>query len=70
MGIRPNGDVTPCPYLPVFGGNLKRSSLAQVWRDSEPFVRIRQREALGLSDGDAIAARFVERYRRASCQRV
>ncbi len=20
MGIRPNGDVTPCPYLPVFGG--------------------------------------------------
>ena len=22
MGIRPNGDVTPCPYLPVFGGNL------------------------------------------------
>ena len=21
MGIRPNGDVTPCPYLPVFAGN-------------------------------------------------
>ena len=23
MGIRPNGDVTPCPYLPVFAGNLR-----------------------------------------------
>jgi radical SAM protein with 4Fe4S-binding SPASM domain len=47
MGIRPNGDVTPCPYLPVFGGNLKHEGLAAVWRDSEPFVRIRQRAALG-----------------------
>ena len=24
MGIRPNGDVTPCPYLPLFAGNLQR----------------------------------------------
>ena len=23
MGIRPNGDVTPCRYLPVFAGNLR-----------------------------------------------
>ena len=22
-GIRPNGDVTPCPYLPVFAGTLR-----------------------------------------------
>jgi AdoMet-dependent heme synthase len=22
MGIRPNGDVTPCPYLPVFAGSF------------------------------------------------
>ncbi len=47
LGIRPNGDVTPCPYLPVFGGNLKQTDLATVWRDSEPFVRIRGRGALG-----------------------
>src|SRR6266542_3215913 len=26
MGIRPNGDVTPCPYLPVFAGALRRHS--------------------------------------------
>lgn len=47
MGIRPNGDVTPCPYLPVFGGNLKRSSLSELWRGSEPFIRIRERKQLG-----------------------
>ena len=22
LGIRPNGDVTPCPYLPVFAGSF------------------------------------------------
>ena len=27
LGIRPNGDVTPCPYLPVFAGSLRRTSL-------------------------------------------
>ncbi len=47
MGIRPNGDVTPCPYLPEFGGNLRRESLERVWRESEPFVRIRRRDSLG-----------------------
>ena len=47
MGIRPNGDVTPCPYLPVFGGNLKRSSLSELWEGSDPFVKIRQRNRLG-----------------------
>jgi radical SAM protein with 4Fe4S-binding SPASM domain len=52
MGIRPNGDVTPCPYLPVFGGNLRRSGLAELWRESEPFVRIRERSALGGRCGD------------------
>jgi radical SAM protein with 4Fe4S-binding SPASM domain len=47
MGIRPNGDVTPCPYLPLFGGNLRSETLADVWARSEPFVQIRQRTALG-----------------------
>ena len=47
LGIRPNGDVTPCPYLPVFGGNLRTETLAEVWATSEPFVAIRKRTALG-----------------------
>ena len=47
MGIRPNGDVTPCPYLPEFGGNLRQQSLGEIWRTSDVFVRIRDRQALG-----------------------
>ena len=52
MGIRPNGDVTPCPYLPVFAGSLRRSSLADLWTSSELFVGIRRRSALGARCGE------------------
>ena len=47
MGIRPNGDVTPCPYLPVFAGTLRNSSLADLWTSSELFEGIRRRGSLG-----------------------
>jgi AdoMet-dependent heme synthase len=47
MGIRPNGDVTPCPYLPVFAGTLRNSSLADLWTSSELFTAIRRRTSLG-----------------------
>src|SRR5215510_6980717 len=43
MGIRPNGDVTPCPYLPVFAGNLRRVALTDLWTSSELFAGIRRR---------------------------
>ncbi|MFQ5854842.1 MAG: radical SAM protein [Anaerolineae bacterium] len=46
LGIRPNGDVTPCPYLPVYGGNLRQQPLAAIWYDSDLFQRLRQRHAL------------------------
>jgi AdoMet-dependent heme synthase len=47
MGIRPNGDVTPCPYLPVFAGTLRNASLADLWTSSALFTDIRRRTALG-----------------------
>jgi AdoMet-dependent heme synthase len=47
MGIRPNGDVTPCPYIPVFAGSLRRSTLADLWTSSELFAGIRRRTSLG-----------------------
>jgi radical SAM protein with 4Fe4S-binding SPASM domain len=47
MGIRPNGDVTPCPYLPVFAGTLRSSSLAELWTSSGLFSDIRRRTSLG-----------------------
>src|SRR5688500_2499493 len=43
MGIRPNGDVTPCPYLPVFAGSLRSSTLSDLWASSELFTGIRRR---------------------------
>ncbi len=47
MGIRPNGDVTPCPYLPVFAGTLRSASLADLWTSSALFADIRRRTSLG-----------------------
>ena len=47
MGIRPNGDVTPCPYLPVFAGTLRTARLADLWTSSELFAGIRRRSSLG-----------------------
>ena len=52
MGIRPNGDVTPCPYLPVFAGTLRSSSLADLWTSSELFAGIRRRTSLGGRCGE------------------
>jgi radical SAM protein with 4Fe4S-binding SPASM domain len=52
MGIRPNGDVTPCPYLPVFAGTLRKSSLAELWNASELFADVRRRTSLGGRCGE------------------
>ncbi len=52
MGIRPNGDVTPCPYLPVFAGTLRSSSLADLWTSSSLFTDIRRRTSLGGRCGE------------------
>ena len=52
MGIRPNGDVTPCPYLPVFAGNLRRARLTDLWASSDLFTGIRRRSSLGGRCGE------------------
>ncbi len=38
--ITPNGEVTPCPYLPLQAGNLRRETFRQIWESSpvlQPF---------------------------------
>ena len=52
MGIRPNGDVTPCPYLPVFAGTLRNATLAHLWSSSALFADIRRRTSLGGRCGE------------------
>lgn len=52
MGIRPNGDVTPCPYLPVFAGSLRDTRLTDLWNSSTLFTSVRLRSALGGRCGE------------------
>src|SRR5512134_2326785 len=52
LGIRPNGDVTPCPYLPVFAGSLRRTTLTDLWSSSALFTDIRRRTSLGGRCGE------------------
>ena len=44
--------MTPCPYLPVFGGNLKNETMNEIWNESELFMRIRQRNKLNDRCGE------------------
>ncbi len=44
--IDPRGDVTPCPYIPAAGGNLREDSLERIWSSSEPFRALREKHAL------------------------
>jgi AdoMet-dependent heme synthase len=60
MGIRPNGDVTPCPYLPVFAGTLRNSSLADLWTSSELFTRIRRRSSSNGGSSGGLGGRCGE----------
>jgi radical SAM protein with 4Fe4S-binding SPASM domain len=39
--ITPEGDVTPCPYMPVAAGNLRRQSFAELWRGAPVFDALR-----------------------------
>jgi radical SAM protein with 4Fe4S-binding SPASM domain len=39
--ITPEGDVTPCPYMPVSAGSLRGSSFADLWRGAAVFDDLR-----------------------------
>lgn len=45
--IFPNGDVTPCAYLPAKAGNIRDSSFLEVVRNSEMFKELRARNVKG-----------------------
>jgi AdoMet-dependent heme synthase len=40
--ITPEGDVTPCPYMPVSAGNLRASGFADLWRSAPVFGDLRE----------------------------
>lgn len=39
--VTPNGDVTPCPYMPLSAGNIRQRSFADLWEQSEIFASFR-----------------------------
>jgi len=41
LRIGPQGDVTPCPYIPGSSGNLREQSLREIWEKADAFVRLR-----------------------------
>ncbi|UMZ73208.1 putative heme d1 biosynthesis radical SAM protein NirJ2 [Natranaerofaba carboxydovora] len=45
--ITPNGDVNPCPYLPVKVGNVLETSFTEIWNNSEMFNELRSEQLKG-----------------------
>jgi len=44
--VYPNGDITPCPYLPIKLGNIREKSFSEIWFTSEVFTTLRDFDAL------------------------
>jgi len=44
--IKPNGDVWPCAFVPISGGNLRMASPREIWDKSELFLKLRDRKNL------------------------
>lgn len=42
--IKANGDVWPCPFVEINAGNVRETSFKKIWRESEVFVNLRNRE--------------------------
>jgi len=44
--IYPNGDVTPCPYLPIKLGNIREQNFKEIWFNSKVFKDLREPNSL------------------------
>ncbi|QDR80179.1 putative heme d1 biosynthesis radical SAM protein NirJ2 [Sporomusa termitida] len=45
--ILPNGDVQPCPYLPLKVGNVRATTFDAIWQDSQVFKKLRHEPLKG-----------------------
>ncbi len=45
--ITPEGDVTPCPYMPVTAGNLRQTSFVELWEHARIFADLREPKLAG-----------------------
>lgn len=44
--IEPDGEVWPCPFIPISGGNVRNMPLREIWYKSEIFTILRDRERI------------------------
>ena len=44
--VYPNGEITPCPYLPIKLGNIREKNFKDIWFNAEAFKNIRNFENL------------------------
>lgn len=45
--ILPNGDVHPCPYLPISVGNVRWEKFSRIWQDNTVFTKLRSLDYRG-----------------------
>ncbi|MDQ6634918.1 MAG: radical SAM protein, partial [Gemmatimonadota bacterium] len=57
--ITPDGQLTPCPYIPTSAGDLRAQSFADIWREAPLFRELR--------DGDGLSGRCGRCEYRAVC---
>ena len=44
--VYPNGDITPCPYLPIKLGNIRETPFKEIWFNAEMFKTLRDFKTL------------------------
>ncbi len=42
--LQPNGDITPCVFIPIILGNILKDDLLSIWHNSEVLKKIRARD--------------------------
>ena len=47
LHLRPNGDITPCGFIPHVLGNILRDDLGKIWRESQVLDAMRHKTAKG-----------------------
>jgi GeoRSP system radical SAM/SPASM protein len=51
LHLRPNGDITPCGFIPVVVGNILKDDFETIWYDSPVLKAMRAKEATGKCSG-------------------
>jgi GeoRSP system radical SAM/SPASM protein len=51
LHLQPNGDITPCGFIPVVVGNILKDDFQAIWFDSPVLKAMRSKEATGKCSG-------------------